>query len=181
VNRVTMAGLACGLALLLAAACSSSGGLSTNGPFGNGGPNSGTLGQCTPPGQVVYDGIEEFPNAGGTATIQKVALVDPRNLRLLTAWVVPTTGTLVGEGLGYPTASSLASTTSGVRWGLRQRIPGAVVRHTRGQEVINLVIVVKPSGKVGTAKAVNLYYEAGGTHYLLRYPYGLDIPVRRTC
>jgi hypothetical protein len=40
VNRVTLGGLACGLALL--AACGSSG-LSDNGPFGNGGPNSGTI------------------------------------------------------------------------------------------------------------------------------------------
>jgi len=107
--------------------------------------------------------------------------VDPRNLRLAIAWVVPTTGTLVGEGLGYPTASSLASTTSGVRWGQRQRVPGAVVRHTPGHDLIDLVLVAKPSGKVGMAKAINLYYQAGGTHYLLHYPYGLKISVSRTC
>lgn len=41
--------------------------------------------------------------------------------------------------------------------------------------------VVKPSGRVATVKAVDLYYEADGTHYLLHFPYGLDIPVRSNC
>jgi len=136
VNRVTKGGLACGLALLLAAACSS-GGLSTNGPFGNGGPDSGTFNTCARPGQVVHDGFDEFPNTGGTATITRVAPVAPRHLRLLAAWVVPTTGPLVDVGRGFPSVSRLASEAPGVRWELRQRIPGAVVRHTRGQEVID--------------------------------------------
>jgi hypothetical protein len=171
VNRVTVAGLACGLALLLATACSSTrGGLPTNGSFGNGGPNSGTVGQCVPPGQVAYSGFEDFPNTGGTATIDRVTLVDPRHLHLVAAWVIPTPnpGVGVGVGQGYPTASSVASDTPGLRWEFRQRIPGAVVRHTRGQESINLVIVIKPSGNVGTAKAIDLYYQTAGTHYLLQ-------------
>ena len=182
-SRVTLGGLACGLALLLMTACSSTGGgkLSTNGPFGNGGPNSGTNGTCARPGQVVHDGFEEFPNAGGTATLDKVTLVSPRHLRLIAAWVVPTTGALVDIGWGYPTATSLASAAPGVRWGLRQRIPGAVVRHTHGQEAINLVILVKPSGNAATVNAVNLYYHAAGTHYLLHFPFGLNIQIRRTC
>lgn len=47
--------------------------------------------------------------------------------------------------------------------------------------MIDLVLVVKPSGKVGSAKAINLYYQAGGTHYLFHYPYGLKISVTSTC
>lgn len=179
-NRFTLGGLACGLALL-AAACSTGGGLSGNGPFGSGGPNSGTICAWTRPGGVVYDGFEAFSNTGGTATIDKVALVDARNLRLVTAWVVPITGTLVRVGQGYPSASSLASDAPGVRWELRQHIPDAVVRHTHGQEGINLVLVVKPSGKVGTAKAINLYYEVGETRYLRHFADGLRIQVGRTC
>jgi hypothetical protein len=174
-----LGGLACGLALLLAAACSStSGKLSTNGPFGNGGPDSGTICAWTRPGGVVHDSFDEFPNTGGTATIDKVALVDPRHLRLVTAWVVPTNGPLGDSGPGYPPASGYAP---GFRWGQRQRIPGAIVRHTRGQDVINLVIVIKPSGKLGTATAVNLYYESAGTRYLLHFPYGYKIWVGHTC
>ncbi len=176
-----MGGLACGLALLLATSCS--GGLDTDGPFGGSGPNSGGI--CAPvrPGEVAYDGFEQFPNTGGRATITKVRLVHPRNLRLVAAWVVPTSGVLegVGVGLGYPTASKIASGGSGAHWDLRERIPGAVVRHTHGHRAIALVIVAKPSGKVGTSKAVDLYYESAGKHYLLHFTYGFTVKVARTC
>jgi hypothetical protein len=116
---------------------------------------------------------------GGTATTERVALVHSRNLRLVDAWVVLITGTdTVGVGSGYPPGSPLPP---GVEWGQRQRVPGAVVRHTRGHDIIDLVLVVKASGKVGTATAINLYYQASGTHYLLHVPYGLKISVGRTC
>jgi hypothetical protein len=181
VNHLTRGGLACGLALLLTTACASSG-TAANGPFGGSGPNSGGL--CVParPGQVAYDGFEEFPDTGGTASINEVRLVHPRHLRLVAAWALPIPGELtVGVGAGYPTASRLEPHAPGDRWKLRQRIPGAVVWHTRGQEMIDLVIVVKPSGKYGTSTAVNLYYESGGTHYLLHYPYGFSVRVGRSC
>jgi hypothetical protein len=77
---------------------------------------------------------------------------------------------VAGIGKGYP--------SPGRAW---QHIPGAVVHHTHGQEVISLVVVVKPSGKLGTATAINLYYEAGGTHYLRQFTDGLQIQVGRTC
>lgn len=173
-----MGGLACGLALL-AVACSNGGRLATDGPFGNGGPYSGTVGDCARPGGVAYSGAVGFHNMGRTATTEKVALVHPRNLRLVAAWVVLITGTdTVGVGSGYPPGSPLPP---GVQWGQRQRVPGAVVRHTRGHDIIDLVLVVKPSAKVGTATAINLYYQASGTHYLLHVPYGLKISVGRTC
>ncbi len=168
-NRVTLGGLACGLALLLAAACSG-GGLPTNGPFGNSGQNSGTICTWTPPGGVVYDGFEEFNDTGGTATVDRVALVHPRHLRLVAAWVAEANGPVAGIGKGYP--------SPGRAW---QQIPGAVVHHTHGQEAISLVVVVKPSGKLGTATALNLYYEVGGTHYLRHFTDGLQIQVGRTC
>jgi len=169
-------GLACGLALL-AAACSSDG-LATDGPFGNGGPDSGTVSSCARPGGVAYSGLEAFPNTGGTARTQRVTLVHPRSLQLVATWLVPLTGTdSVGVGSGYP-PGPLAP---GIHWGQRQHVPGAVVRHTRRGALINLVVVVKPSGKVGTARAINLYYQAGGTHYVLHFRYGLKISVTRTC
>ncbi len=107
----------------------------------------------------------------------------PRNLRLVAAWVLPTSGALEGVGVdaGYPTASKLASGGSGAHWDLRERIPGAVVQHTHGHRAIALVIVAKPTGKVGTSKAVDLYYESAGKHYLLHYPYGFTVKVARTC
>jgi hypothetical protein len=175
-SRVTLGGLACGLALLLLPACSS--GLSDNGPFGNGGPNEGTICTWTKPGGVAHDSFDEFPNTGGTATIAKVALVHPRHLRLIAAWAVPTNGELGNAGPGYPPGPDNGP---GFRWGQRQRIPGAVVRHTRGQDVINLVIVMKPTAKFGTATAVNLYYESAGTRYLLHFPFGYKIVDGHPC
>jgi hypothetical protein len=47
--------------------------------------------------------------------------------------------------------------------------------------VINLVIVVKPTAKLGTATAINMYYEVGGTHYLRQFTDGLQIPVGHKC
>lgn len=183
VSRLGTGGLACGLALLLATACTSRSGLATGGPFGNGNTGPVTVCDWTRPGGVVYDGYEAFHNTGGTATIEKVGLVHPRNLRLVAAWVVPIPvgAPIIGIGQGYPSASGLASTAPGVQWGRRQHVPGAVVRHTGSHRLVNLVLVVKPSGKRGTAKPIDMYYEAGGKHYLLHLPHGLYIWVGRTC
>ena len=167
-NRITLGGLACGLALILATACG--GGLSTDGPFGTSGQNSATICAWTTPGGVVYDGLEEFYDTGGTATVDRVALVAPRHLRLVAAWVAEANGPVAGLGKGYPTPSTV--------W---QHVPGAVVRPTRGQEVLDLVIVVKPSRKLGTATAINLYYEVGGTRYLRHFSDGLKVVVGHAC
>jgi len=178
-----MGGLACGLALLLTAACTSSG-PATDGPFGSTIQSSG--GFCVPaarPGEVGYDGYEEFPNTGGRATIDKVRLVHPPasalGRRLGPADQQP--GPTHRLGAGYPTASRIRTNAPGARWDLRQRIPGAVVRHTPGNQTIELLIAAKPLGKFGTSTAVDLYYESAGTHYLLHFPYGFSVRVGRTC
>jgi hypothetical protein len=36
---------------------------------------------------------------------------------------------------------------------------------------------MKPSGKLGTATGVNLYYESAGTGYLIHFPIGYKLPV----
>src|SRR5712691_1725688 len=64
VNRVAMGGLACGLALLLTTACTSSSTLPTSGPFGSTIPNSGMICAHTRPGGTAYSGFEDFPNRG---------------------------------------------------------------------------------------------------------------------
>ena len=168
-NRATLGGLACavGLALPLAA-CGS--GLSDNGPFGNGGSNSGSVCQSTTPGGVLQDGFEEFNDTGGRATIDKVALVRPRHLRLMQAWVHEGKGPIGTLGPGYPRPTRAL-----------EHVPGAVVHNTGKQDVIQVVIVVKPSGKLGSATAVNLYYHSAGTHYLLHYPFGVQVPVGHKC
>jgi len=152
------------------------------GPFhGEGSTIAETVCDWTSPGGVVYDGFDAFQNLGRTATISRAELAQSRDLRLVAAWVVPIAGTpLVGVGQGYPSASGLATTAPGTQWQRRQRVPGAVVGHTRGHDLFNLVLVVKPSGKVGTAKEINLYYATGGTHYLMHLPHGLKIWVGRS-
>jgi hypothetical protein len=167
VNRVRPGGLACGLALLLAA-CGS--GLSDNGPLGNSGQNSGTICYSATPGGVVHSGFEEFNDTGGTATVGKVALVHPRHLRLIAAWIAESNGPVAGVGRGDPHPSRI--------W---QHVPGAVVHHTRGQEAISLVVVVKPTGNLGTATAVNMYYESAGRRYLRQFTDGYKIVVGRHC
>jgi hypothetical protein len=102
--------------------------------------------------------------------VDKVALVRPRHLRLIAAWVAEGDEPVGDVGRGYPHPTKA--------W---KNLPGAVVHRTRGQEVINVVIVVKPSGKLGAATAINLYYKSGGTRYLLHFPYGLQVPVGRKC
>ena len=176
-----MGGLACGLALL-AIACTSSTGPAAGGPFhGKGSTIPETVCDWARPGGVVYDGFDAFQNAGGTATISRAALAQSHHLRLVAAWVVPIAGTpLVGVGQGYPSASGLATTAPGTQWERRQRVPGAVVGHTSGHDLYNLVLIVRPSGTVGTAKAIKLYYEASGTHYLMHLPHGLNIWVGRS-
>src|SRR5258708_40011826 len=145
-SRCMLGGLACGLALLLAAC--TSGGLSENGPFGNFGQTSGTICQWARPGGVLQDGFEEFYDTGGTATIDKVALVHPRHLRLLAAWVGEGDSPIGELGRRYPHPTRA--------W---KHVPGALVHHTRGQQRINVVIVIKTSGKLGTATAIDLYYK----------------------
>jgi hypothetical protein len=182
VNRVTMGGLACGLTILLLTSCSS--GLDTDGPFGGSGPNSGGICAHARPGGVAYDGFQQFPNRGDTAIIYKIRLAHSRHLRLVAAWVLLTPDRSVGIGVGggYPTASSGGPGNPGRHlWSLRQRIPGAVVPHTHGKEIINLVVVAKPTAKVGTSNAIDLYYKSAGKHYLLHIPYGFSVKVARTC
>jgi hypothetical protein len=183
VSKAVNGGLACVLALLLAA-CAGNSSPSTSGPFGSTNPNSGMI--CSPArtGGVAYDGQENFPDTGGKATIEKVSLAHPRHLHLVAAWVIrtPSPGIGVGVGPGYPTAANVAPYTPGLRWiSRRQPAVGAVIRHTKGTQTINLVIVAKTTGKFGTSTAVNLYYKSAGKQYLLHFPYGFSVRVGRKC
>jgi hypothetical protein len=175
VNRciLTAEGLAAALALLLAGC--GSGLNTTDGPFGRSATHAGDFGECLglPRGSVATFGATSFSNSGaGQEKIEKVTLVGPHDLRLLTAWVVPVTGTtLIGDFGGYPPNGmkgySFPSLPPGWQWEQRQRADGAVIPHTPGHDAINLLLVVKASGAEGTMKDVYVYYESGSTHYRL--------------
>jgi hypothetical protein len=148
---------------LLAAGCTAGTG---PGPFGTGGDPAVV---CTPvsPGAVLTYGAEEFSNSSSdTAVIGNLALAKPRHLELLAAYAVPVTGTeLYGESIGFPPAPDLAP---GVGWAHRQRADGAEIPPSRHGDVTNLLVVVKPTGPVGSAVGISVNYTAGGRQYYLQ-------------
>jgi hypothetical protein len=174
-NRLRWGGLACGLTLL--AGCSAANAVNT-GPFGGGGGDKNSI--CAPVrrGGVLSYGIEAFTNTGCTATIERVALTDPHGLRMLAAYAVPVTGnTLYGVLDGNPPARYIPP---GVHWAQRQRPNGAVIPHSKGTQ-INLVLVLKPAGAKGTARAVDVFYRAAGRHYHLQANTSIEVLVAPSC
>ncbi len=166
-TRLAGAWLAVGLlAGALLAGCDSGNAVNT-GPFGNG----GVWGEeCVPVprGAVLSYGGDEFRNSGGAiATISKVALANPRGIRMLAAYVVPVTGHfLYGVWPGYPPTAHMQA---GVRWSQRQQADGATVPPSRdGHDVTNLVLVLKPTAKTGWARGIDVWYRESGQHYHLR-------------
>jgi hypothetical protein len=163
------------VAIAVCLAGCSSGVIFNSGPLGG----QGSTGiNCAPTnGQdgVVSYGTIEFANASASPVfITKVSLVDPRGLRMLAVYVVPVTGdTLSGFVQGYPSSKKMPS---GEQWSGRQRADGAIINHSRGQDVTNLIAVLKPTRNPGWARGINIYYHSsGGQRYLLRQ--GLQILV----
>lgn len=153
----------------------SSGVIFNSGPLGG----QGSTGiNCAP--TIGWDGVVsygtiEFANASALpVAITKVTLADPRGLRMLATYVVPVTGdTISGFVQGYPSGNKMPS---GEQWSKRQRADGATIKHSRGQDVINLIAVLKPTRNPGWARGINIYYHSsGGQRYLLRQ--GLQILV----
>lgn len=131
------------------------------------------------PGGVVSYGSEAFHNPGPAATITKVNLAEPRNLRILQAWLVAITGHhLYGVLDGYPPYAHLPR---GVQWAQRQPADGAVIPHLRGRAVANLILVLKPLAKVATAAGVNVYYTEAGTNYHLRTHFAIRVLTVKSC
>ncbi len=123
-------------------------------------------------------GLDAFTNTGGTATIERVALTDPHGLRILAAYAVPVTGSsLYGVLRGYPPARQLPP---GVHWARRQRAEGAVIPHSRGTQY-NLVLVLKPAGRKGTARSVDVFYRAAGQEYHLQTTTRIEVLAGAAC
>ena len=149
------------------------------GPFGGTGGTIGT--ECFPishPGAVVTDGFNEVQNGGAAvAVIDRITLVDPHGLRLLTAWAVPARQLLYGVEGGYPPASRIA----GLRWADRQRATSARVPHTGADAATNLLLVISTSGLRATDRGINVYYHVGHQSYHLRTEVGLTTVVASKC
>lgn len=165
------------LAGALLASCASA---SANyGPLASGGLGAGQECIPVPPGGVVSYGFQAFSNPGSAATVTKVDLAEPRNLRILQAWIVPVTGhDLYGVLDGYPPDGHLPR---GVQWAQRQSADGAVIPHLQGPDVANLVLVLEPLAKVATAAGVNVSYTEAGTSYQLQTHFAIQVVTAKSC
>jgi hypothetical protein len=165
------------LAALPLAGCSSGNAINT-GPFGNGDSPGSNCGVVSPGGVATY-GVEELINSGkATAVVERVSLTDPHHLVIKAAWVVPLDGTnSYGAQTGWPPGQLLP----GVEWSRRQRAAGARVPPAHGLHSANLVMVLKPVGRKGTARAVDVYYRESGQQYHLRYNTSVELKVAKSC
>jgi hypothetical protein len=152
----------------------SSGVTFNSGPLGGQGSSGISCASTNGPGGVVSYGIEFANSSASPVVIDKVSLADPRALRMLAAYVVPVTGdSIIGIVQGHPPGKLMPSDE---HWSQRQRADGARIKHSRGQDVINLIAVLKPTRNPGWARGINIYYHSsGGQRYLLRQ--GLQILV----
>jgi len=117
--------------------------------------------------QVVTYGVEWVQNPGtAMAVIDRMTLGKPQGLRLVAAWLVPTSGLLYGAQYGYPPSKM---PLPGWQWASREPADGATVPHTAGNDRMNLVLVLglNPGVKSGQAAGIDISYHIGSSHYQL--------------
>jgi hypothetical protein len=160
-------------------ACGSSVAAVNTGPFGNGGSPGGNCIDIHR-GEVLSYGFTEFRNSDpSTAVIEKVALADPHGLQILAAYEVPITGhNLYGVLTGFPPAVHVPP---GVQWSRRRPADGAAIPHSPGSNVTNLVLVLKPVKRSGSAMGVDIYYRVSERQYHLRTATQILVLVGQTC
>ena len=124
---------------------------------------------------VVTDGWPNVRNSTHTvAVIDKVALVNPHHLKVITTWAIPITGTtLYGAEPGYPPGTL---NLPGFQWGERHTAVGATVRYTsQVTRVTNLLFVIRLLGERGYATGWRVWYHIGNQRYLHSSPFGLVV------
>jgi hypothetical protein len=117
--------------------------------------------------QVVTYGAEWVRNPGtAAAVVDQMTLGRPQGLRLVAAWLVPTTGLLYGVQYGDPPSKM---PLPGWQWASREPADGATVPHSAGSDRMNLVVVLglDPGAKSGQAAGIDISYHVGSSHYLL--------------
>jgi hypothetical protein len=149
---------------LLSASCGAAPAVNT-GPLGDGG-QPGVL--CNPVHsrtQSLTNGFTALSNSSKSpVVINHISLDSPHRLRLLAAYVVPIAGhNLVGDWAGFP--PSARELSAGVEWAQRRPAVGAHIAPDRPNQVVNLVVALKPEGLLGTAKGIDIYYSGGITQY----------------
>jgi hypothetical protein len=166
------AGALAALVAISLTGCSSGNAINT-GPLGNG---SSPGSACIPAssGGLISDGLQALRNSGsGTAVVQKVHLTNPHHLIIKVAWIVPIHGTnFYGFLSGTPGGKGALP---GVEWSQRVRAPGARIPPAHDHHAANLVLVLKMTGRKGTAKAVDVFYRESGQQYHLRYNTSVEV------
>ena len=129
---------------------------------------------------MLSDGFDPLMNSGqAPATIEAVSLADPHHLVLLTAYVIPITGGfLYGVHAGYPPAPNL---DPGVLWSKRQPAVGASIPHPGPEHLANLLLVVMPTARTGTAAGVLIAYRVAGQVYSFQSQVKLVVESGRQC
>jgi hypothetical protein len=168
---VVLAGCASGQAVRTGPAVNS-------GPLGGSGIRGLNCGWVHPGGVFGY-GYETFQNSGASpAVIEKVALAAPIRLRVLAAYAVPVTGTTIyGLQMGEPPQDM----PPGEHWPQRRRASGAVIPHSVGHDATNLILVLKPVGKAGSAMGVDVYYRVSDQQYQRRTAMQILLLTGRPC
>jgi hypothetical protein len=156
--------IAATLAGVVSAGCDSAPALNT-GPLGNGGQPGALCNPVHSSTQSLTNGFTALSNGSKSpVVIDRIALDDPHQLRLLGAYIVPISGhNLLGDWAGFPPTANELSV--GVEWAQRVPAAGAHIAPDRPNQVVNLVLALKPEGLVGTAKGIDVYYSGGGIKY----------------
>jgi hypothetical protein len=83
----------------------------------------------------------------------------------------PTASTITGHSLlgdwaGFP--PPITRLDPGVQWAQRRPADGALIAPDRPEQVVNLVVVLKPESGIGSADGIDIYYSAAGKRYHMR-------------
>lgn len=153
--------------LLVVALAACSGGRTDGGPLG---PPLNNIVLCLPvqPGKLVTQGFEEYANTGSqVATVERIFLAAPRNIRLAGAFVVPMSHALDIGGIGNVAGFPPSQIPKGVYWSRRMVPAGARIQPG---ELVNVVLGLSPAPghTTGSTTGLVIWYREGGTEYELK-------------
>lgn len=145
------------------------------GPFGS----AGTPGlECSPGLRLILSPFAAYTNSGSSrATVTRVVLYRPRDLRVLSVEVVPVTGTNTLGVAAYPTPLP-SELLPGVEWSSRRGLPAVILPHT---ERFTVAVGVERTGQEGTAAGIDIFYEEAGKQYHLRTAIAYQVVAARSC
>lgn len=136
-------------------------GIRYNGPLNAGGGVAKCL--SAKPGSLLTFGGDTLSNFGRSdVRILDIRLTRAHGVRLVTAYLVPSQGKLVGEATQFPPPSD-AIHQPGLHWAERRSAFGAVIPLTKGPETVNnLVTVVKVTGRSNVGfESIAVVYQVG--------------------